>query len=149
MTQIFFTSSFYLFHCLFFLSSSFKNFKWDFPQLERPKVVEANNITRHPKVVEANNVTWHLKAIESINITMNVFYTFPFSSNLWLLIFQNIMIKRFFHLDLSSTLKIGKSWLPILLMSQGHVKISNLSMLLFPFRLSFSIYYDMCPPYRE
>ncbi len=50
MTPSFFTSSFYLYHCHFFLSSSFKNFKCGLPQLECPKGVEARNITWHPKV---------------------------------------------------------------------------------------------------
>ncbi len=38
--------------------------------------------------------------------------------------------QQVFHLDFTSTLKIGKSQLPILLVKQAHVRISNLSMLL-------------------
>jgi hypothetical protein len=45
MTPRFFTSSFYLSHCHFFLSSSFENFEHDLPQLESPKVAKANNDT--------------------------------------------------------------------------------------------------------
>jgi hypothetical protein len=57
--------------------------------------------------------------------------------------------EQVFHLDFTSTLKIGQSQLPILLVGQGHVKISNLSMLLLLCHLSFYIYCDLCPPYKE
>ncbi len=57
--------------------------------------------------------------------------------------------KQNFHLDFTSTLKIGKSHLLFFLVRHGHVKISNLSMLLLPCHLSFYIYFDFCPPYRK
>ncbi len=43
------------------------------------------------------------------------------------------------HLDFTFKLNIRKSQLPILLVRKGHVKISNLSMLLLPFHLSSCI----------
>ncbi len=135
MTPSFFISNSYLYNCRLFFSSNFKNFKCDFPQLKRPKVAQAND-----------NI-WCPKATKSNNVTMSVFYTFPFSSNFLLSILQNTIINKFFDLDFTSTLKIGQSQLPILLVKHGHVWISNLSMFLLPCHISFCIYSNFCPPY--
>ncbi len=96
MTPSFFTSSFYLSHCRFFLSSNFKNSKRCLPQLECAKVVEATNATWRPKVTEVNNNIWHSKVAKSNNVTVNVFYTFLFSSISFSSILQNTMINKFF-----------------------------------------------------
>jgi hypothetical protein len=137
MTPSFFTSSFYLSHYRLFLSSSFENSKCDLPQLKCPKVVKANNTTWCPKVAEVNSNIWHPKVAKSNNVTMNVFYTFHFSSILFIINLAKHNDQQVFHLDFISTLKIGKSQLHILLMRQGHVQIFKLSMLLLPFHLSF------------
>jgi hypothetical protein len=67
MTPSFFISSFYVFHCDLFLFSSFENFKCDLPQLERPKVAKAHNITWCPEVAKVNNDMWCLKVTKLNN----------------------------------------------------------------------------------
>ncbi len=57
--------------------------------------------------------------------------------------------QQVFHLDFTSTLKIGQSQLPVLLVRHGHVKISNLLMFIFPCHLFSYIYSDFYPPYKE
>jgi hypothetical protein len=48
--------------------------------------------------------------------------------------------QQVFHLNFTSTLKIGKSQLPILLVRQDHARISNLSMFFFFFFPSLFLY---------
>jgi hypothetical protein len=100
----------------------------------------------HPKVAEVNNDIWHPKVAKSNNVTVNVFCPFPFSLVVNIAKHNN---QQVFHLDFTSTLKRGQSQLPILLVRQGHVKISNLSMLLLPCPPSSYIYSNFYPPYKK
>ncbi len=148
MTPSFFTSFFLFTSCHLILSSSFENSKCGPPQLECPKVTKANKGTWHPKVAKANNTTWHPKAIKSNNVIVNVFYNFlslQFSSCQSYKTQWSTSFSFGFHLYI----KDRKITAPILLVTHGHVRISNLSMLLFLFHFSSCIYFDVCPPYRK
>jgi hypothetical protein len=108
MTPSFFISSFYLFHCHIFLSSNIENFESDLPQLERPKVAKAHNITWHPKVAKTNNDMWCLK-VTKLNNATTCFLQISFLFNFLVVNLTKHNDQQVFHSYFTSTLKIGKS----------------------------------------
>jgi hypothetical protein len=62
-----------------------------------------------PKVAEANNNIWHPKVPKSNKATMNVFCTFFFLQFSCFVNLTKQNNQQLFHLDFTSTLKIGKS----------------------------------------
>jgi hypothetical protein len=100
---------------LSFFFSSFENSKCDLPQLEHPKGAKTHNVMWHPKVAEVNNNIRRLKAAKSNNAIVNVFCTFLFFFNFLVVNPTKHNNQHAFHLDFTSTLKIGQSQLPIFL----------------------------------
>jgi hypothetical protein len=149
MIPSFFTSSSYLYHCHFFLFSNIENSKCNLPQLEHPKGAKTHNVMWHPKVAKVNNNIQHLKATKSSNATMSVLCIFFFFFNFLVVNPTKHNNQQVFHLDFTSTLKIGQSQLPIFLVRQGYVIISNLSMFLLLCHLSSSIYSNFYPVYKK
>ncbi len=144
MTPSFFTSSSY---CLIIISSFLPFFQfWEF-QMWPSTIGASKNCNNSQHYMASKSCKSKGRKIKQCYCECFLYISFLF--NFRVVNFAKHNNKQIFHLDFTSTLKIRKSHLPFFLVKHGHVKISNLSMLLLPCHLSFCIYFDWCPPYRE